>query len=174
LARSFGLTFQIFRTLAKQASNAEEEETKARLPLVGPNWICLAIIERYISVTCIPYLVRSCRFWCRLQVGIHVGCLAKRFGKAFAKAQFGDNWKVAIVLGTTLADMGEGQWKVRYDGDQEPTESARSHLIQVNQDQYGGDDDATEPETGAPTAADGDSPGAPLLSLHSPSHAQYK
>jgi hypothetical protein len=63
-----------------------------------------------------------------MEVGDRVSILAQSFGESWAKGIYKRQWKTATCQGTLRADMGNGQWKVMWDGDSEALESAVGQL----------------------------------------------
>ena len=96
-----------------------------------------------------------------------VGCLAQRFGRAFAKTKFGGGLKINIYLGTAVAGMGYEIWQVMCDNDNEQGESVRTHLVHQPEPSEDGGDGATATEADADTTTDDDPPSACLFLLSS-------
>ena len=87
------------------------------------------------------------------KVGARVSCRAKQFGIAWARANYQSRWKTARVHGVVREILGPRSYKVMYDGDPEPLESAESTLKKSRKrklhDSAVADDDAVVPEPAA-------------------------
>ena len=69
----------------------------------------------------------------KFQVGDYVSIKAREFGIAWARKEFDKRWKTARVKGTIREVLGPKQYKVMYDGDDEPLESSEKQLKLVPQ-----------------------------------------